>query len=110
MDILLRFRSHQITDTEKAFWMISMASDSSDNVGNIMQCEDYSTWSRLLWITAYVFRAVKIYKGKLQHDNHWVQCIEYSQTCWRWQLQPIEDKPFEIWKKQFTLFFNENDI
>ena len=47
-----------------------LAPDSRPTMGEIIDCKDYSTMSRLLRVTAYVLRAVKRFKNGSSAHSH----------------------------------------
>ena len=46
-----------------------LATHWAPTVGSVIKCEDYSTLTHLLQVTAYVLRAVKLFKRSIVHPK-----------------------------------------
>jgi len=86
----------------------------STDLSCIINCEDFSKLSRLLRVTAYVIRIVRVLKCKIKRTKMVVSpelsAAEIAEAESLWvkvaQKSLIKDKSFNMWKKQFGLFLD----
>lgn len=84
----------------------------------IMKCEDFSSLHKLLRVTAYVLKFVRLLKRRatstspekeplVQSDD-----ITQAERLWIIESQSLltQDKSFETWKRQFNLFIDANNV
>ena len=82
-----------------------LAPNSKPTVGEIMDCKDYSTISRLLRVTAYVLRAIKRFKAGSSMVNHstvlTTEELADSERLWikHAQTHLAGEKCFSTWQK-----------
>ena len=101
-------------DKKMVYGLLNCQSPSPANLESIISSERYSTLSRLLRVTAYVLRFVKQLK-KSTNIQEWALAtdeIAEAERLWTIQSQSqlIQDKQFDVWKKQFGLFLDEAGI
>ena len=82
----------------------------------MIACEEYSSLSRLLRVTAYVLHFIRILKSRIRS----VQLVPVSQTLEPEEVEEAErlwiiesqtqDRHFNEWKNQFKLFNDEKGI
>ncbi len=91
--------------------------ETKPTVGEVMNCSDYRSMSRLLRVTAYLLRAVEKFKNRSPTRNDdsaeltagellesETQCILYAQS------QLAREKSFDSWQKQLDLFSDERGL
>ena len=93
-----------------------VVSEPPTGIGDCMNCEDYGSMIRLCRTTAYLLRAVEIFKSMRestpsrdrQTELTAMELIE-AEKLWITQAQTslIMDRNFEIWKKQLGLYLDE---
>ena len=80
---------------------------TTETKGNI-DCRRCSTLSRLVKVTAYVLRAIQLFKGSLSTKPSALSTAELADAEKKWiiSVQSIlpGDKSFTSWKRQFNLF------
>ena len=83
-------------------------------IGSLIRCEDFSTLTRLLRVTAHVLRAVKLFKrsktcpeGPLTPDE-----LVEAERLWiiDTQTQLRTESYLKVWQKQFDLFFDDRGL
>ena len=93
-------------------------SNQSIDLAEVVDCEKYSKWSRLLRVTAYVFRFVQIIKSKINGQNvvmpgelTSVEIVK-ADSCWLLTVQQalVKDKAFSMWRKQFGLYLDDENL
>ncbi len=97
-----------------------LVTETPAGLGRIMACENYSTLPRLLRVTARLLRIVKVHRRKNRPDlalepitpSLGLEEISEAERLWiiESQLMLTKDSNFDIWKKQFGLFLDENGI
>ncbi len=80
-------------------------------MGSLLKCEDYSTLSRLLRVTGYVLRAIKLFKSRSSSSHRHVSTLSPEELAdaerlWIVQAQVslLVDKNFPSWRRQLDLF------
>ena len=88
--------------------------ESQVSIDNLLSCEKFSTLSKLLRVTAYVVRAVRRFKSSKEAVPASLTPEELSHADMLWvrsaQLQLASQKDFEVQRKQFGLFIDEERI
>ena len=90
-----------------------LASNSRSSIGEVMDCQNYSTMSRLLRMAAYAPRAVRRFKNSSPTYNFSTALTtEESANAERlWiihaQVQLIRVKCFSTWQRQLDLIIDE---
>ena len=83
-------------------------------IGDLIQCERFSSFRRMVRVTAYVMRAVKIFKGRIRQSSGPLLTEELSDAERRWiidsQRNLERDKSFDSLKSQLNLFLDENGL
>ena len=83
-------------------------------IGSVIKCEDFSTLTRLLRVTAYVLRAVKLLKrsktcpkGPMTPDE-----LVEAEKLWIIDTQtPLKtENNLKVWQKQFGLFTDDSGL
>ena len=93
-----------------------LTTEPSTGLECIMRCEDYSTLSRLLRVTAQLLRSVKLFKRKNSsvENTSALSAKEVAEAKKLWiiqsQLLLTQDNKFNTWKKQFGLFLDATGI
>ena len=84
-----------------------LIAETLSKLGEIMRCEDYNTLSRLLRVTTYLLRAVKVFKNAISNptSDHTVFSRLSRPSC-SWLIT----KTSGIRQKQFGLFMNEKGL
>ena len=90
-----------------------LTSESGPTIGEIMKLQDYSNLSHLRRVTAYVLRAVKMFKASFFPSNQ-LTAEELGDAERLWithaQLQLIQEKHFSTWQKQLDLFVDDKGL
>ena len=84
------------------------------SLSHILHCEQYSTICRLLWVTTYMLKFIRLLKQKIQSSDTSPSTVltatEISnvETLWIKEAQAllVKSDKFECWKKQFNLFLD----
>jgi len=93
-----------------------LTADRSRSIGNVICCENYSSLSRLLRITAYVLRFVDKLKSKVKRPNMTDMAtqltaaeISKAEHLWIIEIQKslLEEPGFHSWQQQFRLFLED---
>ena len=90
--------------------------NSKSIIKEVMDCRDYSTVSRLLKVTAYVLRAVKIFKARSSAFTYSAiltnEELADAQRLWvtHAQAQLTGEKCFSTWQKQLDLFIDDKGL
>ena len=83
------------------------------NIDDIIQCERFHSYRRLVRVTAYVVRAVKIFKGE-RSTNRPLSMEELCDAEHRWieasQREMMREKSFESLRSQLNLFLDEKNL
>ena len=91
-----------------------LATHQAPTVGSVIKCEDYSTLTHLLRVTAYVLRAVKLFKRSIVHPKKPLSPEELVEAERLWivhaQMQLKDEKNFNMWQKQFDLFTDDKGL
>ena len=91
-----------------------LSSSEPTGLSCIINCKDFSKLSRLLQVTAYVIRIVRVLRCKIKKmevvaspELNAAEIAE-AETLWVTVAQAIlsKDKSFDMWKKQFGLFLD----
>ena len=86
------------------------------NLQRLIVCEDYSKLARLLRVTTYVLRFVRLLKTKTEYTGTpglpTPGEIAEAERLWviQSQSQLVNDRHFDEWRKQFDLFCDERGI
>ena len=93
-----------------------LASEHPTGIGSVMNCGDFSSMLHLRRVTAYVLRAIRVFKS-LKECNSTSSCqtpltmqdLTEAENLWiaQAQISLTNDKNFELWKKQFGLFLED---
>ena len=93
-----------------------LASEHPTGIGSVMNCGDFSSMLHLRRVTAYVLRAIRVFKS-LKECNSTSSCqtpltmqdLTEAENLWiaQAQISLSNDKNFELWKKQFGLFLED---
>lgn len=91
-----------------------MTTDSQGSIDKVMNCEKFSTLSKLLRVTSYMVRAVRRFKNSKEDvpANLTPDELAYAEMLWikSSQLQLASQKDFTVQQKQFNLFVDEKGI
>ena len=92
-----------------------LMSTSPTGLGQIMDCERFGTLSRLLKVTTYVVKFVRMLKKKVRiTDENSAQLsdsAEAERLCIIEAQTPLtQDRSFDAWEKQFGLFLDPSGI
>ena len=83
------------------------------NIDDIIQCERFHSYRRLVRVTAYVVRAVKVFKGE-RSTNRPLSMEELCDAEHRWieasQREMMREKSFESLRSQLNLFLDEKNL
>ncbi len=84
-------------------------------LGQIMRCEDFSSLTRLLAVTARLLKFVRILRNKVHHESGDQQegdGYSKAETLWIIESQSllVKDRKFDDWKKQLGLFLDQNGV
>ena len=101
--------------TDKTLAHGLIATDEPPGLGQIMNCEDFSTLDRLLQVTAQVLKFCHVLRGKLLPEitaSSEIDETNRAETLWVIESQALllKDKNFNDCKKQFGLFLDDNGI
>lgn len=92
-----------------------LTTNPSSGLRQILKCEDYSSLPKLLRVTAYTLKFVRLLKRrvKLAHEPpEQLDDIEQAERLWIIESQSLlsQDRLFETWKRQFNLFIDDNGV
>ena len=94
-----------------------LAIEMKPSIEGVMTCTDYSSFSKLLRVTAYVLRAVSYFKTKKKSDiKHSTtltpQEIAAAEKLWvgHAQRELVLQKDFDALRNQFGLFLDNNGL
>ena len=94
-----------------------VATERHPILGWVIDCTKYSTMSRLLRVTAYVLRAVKIFRRTLQEQSRdrttlTPEELADAEKLWIVDSQQMlaEENKFPTWKNQFNLFLDDKGL
>ena len=83
------------------------------SIDDIIQCERFHSYRRLVRVTAYVVRAVKAFKGE-RSINGPLSMEELCDAEHRWieasQRELVSEKSFESLRSQLNLFLDEKSL
>ena len=83
-------------------------------IASVIKCEDFSTLSRLLRVTAYVRRAVKLFKKMNTCPKGPLAPQELVEAEELWiidtQITLKNESNLKVWQKQFDLFADDNGL
>ena len=83
-------------------------------IGSVIKCEDFSTLTRLLRVTAQVLRAVKLFKRSISRPKGPLSPQELVEAERMWivdtQTQLKSESKLNVWQKQFNLFSDEHGL
>ena len=91
-----------------------LVTEERPSLSQILHCEQYSTLLRLLRVTAYVLKFVKLLDPKTKSSDTSPSTdltateISHAEMLWVKEAQAllVECDKFECWKKQFNLFLD----
>ena len=93
-----------------------LTAEGSNNLSNIIHCENYSNLLRLLKVTAYVCRFVEKVRAKIRGVNAkelnselTAAKLNKAERLWVIESQKSfkEEPAFEVWKRQLELFIQD---
>ena len=94
-----------------------LAADKTNNIGNVMRCEDFGDLQKLLRITAYALRAVEQFKLKKSLRANLAntlspQEISAAELLWVTHIQRdmVQQKDYSMLKRQLVLFCDEKGV
>ena len=92
-----------------------VATEVKHTIGDVIQCERFSSFRRLVRVTAYAMRAVKLFQGKrTSQSSSSIAIQELSEAERRWiedsQGSLEREKSFDSLKPQLNLFRDENGL
>ena len=95
-------------------WLNLVATESCGSIANLLSCENFSTLSRLLRVTAYVARAVKTF-WRSDDDlstNRTPEELAHAEKLWMMSAkrQLVGGKDFKTLQSQFNLFVDEKGV
>ena len=98
--------------------LLNPTASPSVDLQQVIVCEDYDNLTRLLHVTAYVLRFIRLLKDKDKdrstpsHQLLTLEEITEAERLWiiQSQLQLASDGHFDEWRKQFDLFRDEKEI
>ena len=86
----------------------------ADTIGSLIKCEDFSSLTRLFRVTAYVLRAVKLFKKAAVHTEKPLSPEELDEAERLWlihtQTRLKDERNFNMWQKQFDLFLDDKGL
>lgn len=101
----------EIRKTPPAYTMLAV--EVGPHLEQFMECSRYGSLSRLLRVTAYVIRAVQLFKGKIPKRRALasIDLVE-AETLWLISAQGAlsQDKSFASWQREFTLFRDKQGL
>ena len=105
-------------DKDSVHNMLVGGSARNVNLEKIMSCKDFSSLDRLLTTTALVLKFVKILRFRMKksgnHPGIELTAADRTEAERLWLLdsqQQLENQPnFEVWKKQFGLFVDNDGL
>jgi hypothetical protein len=82
------------------------------SISHLIDCECFSTTHRLYRVTAYVLKFLRILRKEVQSPELTVQDLTEAERMWILESQSsmMEDKNFPMWKVQFGLFKDDDQI
>ena len=94
--------------------LLTPKSSPSANLEQLISCKNYGTLPRLLRVTAYVIRFVRLLKQRGGPISPSLEPEEIGEAERQWIIQSqtllTEEKSFLEWKKQFGLFLDQAGI
>ena len=91
-----------------------MTTDYQGSIDNLLNCEKFSTLSRLLRVTAYVVRAVRRFENSREDvpANLTPEELAHAKVLWikSTQRQLVSQRDFNAQQKQLNLLADEKDI
>ena len=97
------------TPKEKSYNLL--ITDETPTVGSVIKCEDFSMLTQLLRVTAYVLRAVKLFKMSIVHPRKPLSPEDVFEAERLWIVDALvqlkSERNFNMWQKQFGLFTDD---
>ena len=99
--------------------LLAPASDDKQvKIGNLMMCEDFSSKTRLLRVTAQVLKCSRIWTHKIRSINSEFtqlitsQDLRKAETYWikEMQISLVRNPKFAAWRQQFGLFIDNAGV
>ena len=91
-----------------------ISTDSQGTIESLMKCQDYSTLSRLLRVTAQILRAIKGFKHDhtVNHDTITAEELAQAESLWiiSAQQHSVGEKDFANQKQKFRLFEDDAGV
>ena len=91
-----------------------LVTTQAPTVGSVIKCEDFSTLTRLLRVTAYVLRAVKLFKRSISCPKGQLTPEELVEAERLWivdtQTQLKSGSKLKMWQKKFNLFTDDSGL
>ena len=91
-----------------------LVTTQAPTVGSVIKCEDFSTLTRLLRVTAYVLRAVKLFKRSISCPKGQLTPEELVEAERLWivdtQTQLKSGSKLKMWHKKFDLFTDDSGL
>ena len=92
--------------------------DNSNSISNIMRCQDYSSLERLLIVTAYVLKFVKLLKSKLNKSqdpvitNISLKDVDEARKTWVQEMQTslLSNNKFESQTRQLDPYCDKESV
>ena len=81
-------------------------------VAKIINCDNFSSFRRLLRVTARVLKFIKIMKGKCKSKDLTADDIKEAELLWLKEIQSsLKRNPnYECWKRRFGLFIDGEGV
>ena len=85
---------------------------SSCNISDDIDCERFSSINKLYRVTAYILKFLRLLQKKVQSSVLTVSDLAEAEKLWMWESQSslVNDKRFPMWKVQFGLFQDTDQI
>lgn len=96
--------------------LLTRTVEENPTIGDIMRCEEFSEWQRLIRVTAYVVRAVKRFKARKDASNSTSVLtpheIAHAELLWIYQAQKemALQKDFGTLSSQLNLFLDDKGL
>ena len=92
--------------------------DETINLSCVIDCKNFSRLSRLLRVTAYVIRFIRILRSKIRGGEMLVSSelnagdMAEAESLWVREAQRflMKSEHFDVWKKQFGLFLDDSKL
>ena len=107
-----------VTEMKVSTHSLLTSNSSTVKLEQFISCENYSSLSKLLRVTAYVIRFIRLLKNKAKSSDTIrpnileQEEIDEAETLWIVQAQTslTQETHFNEWKKQFGLFLDHKGI